>query len=319
MPYANYPSFNVSKGPLMPHGQDLQQFVMDTAPEAPDDGQFYGRQNGQWVPITDESGSFTGPPGPPGPAGPSGPAGDAGPTGPQGAVGPQGQAGVAGPAGPTGPAGPQGPSGPAGPQGSAGPVGPQGAAGPTGNTGPEGVQGPIGPLGPQGPQGVEGIQGPQGAIGNTGPQGPAGPQGPTAISTAAGNLASLGPDGLLYVPFQIEALRFSQTGKPTANEFWLYPVVIQMSLAPGLPGCAGYVMTASAAGQASVFTLNRIRAGVVTALGTCTFQVQANVGVFAGPGGALVPGDILQLVSPTTPLDPHFSDVGVTILGQRTA
>jgi len=132
-------------------------------------------------------------------------------------------------------------------------------------------------------------------------------------------LASLGPDGLLYVPFQIEALRFSQAGKPTNNEFWLYPVVIQMSLLPGLPGCVGYVMTPAAGGAASVFTLNRIRSGVITALGTCTFQVQSNVGVFAGAGGALVPGDILQLTSPPTPLDSHFSDVGVTILGQRTA
>lgn len=155
-------------------------------PEAPTDGELYGRQNEAWEVI---------PPGEPGPAGPTGPQGPPGTPG--GPVGPQGPPGVQGPQGETGDVGPQGPKGDTGPQGVPGPQGNTGATGATGLTGPQGPQGNIGATGPQGPAGadstVPGPQGPQGiqgTTGATGPQGSTGPSGPT------GNTGATGPQGL---------------------------------------------------------------------------------------------------------------------------
>jgi hypothetical protein len=118
---SKFPSFNVTTGPLMPTGLDLQTLANDAdllLPDAPFDGQFYGRQDGAWA-VFDPADGVTGPPGPPGadglpgPAGPPGPAGSQGPqgnTGPQGAPGPQGQAGPQGQQGQTGPQGIPGPN-----------------------------------------------------------------------------------------------------------------------------------------------------------------------------------------------------------------
>lgn len=69
--------------------------------DAPDDGQYYGRQNGEWVPIEAAQGE----------QGEIGPQGPPGPTGAQGPTGPAGKDGAAGPTGPQGPVGPVGPAG----------------------------------------------------------------------------------------------------------------------------------------------------------------------------------------------------------------
>src|SRR5215831_9378024 len=69
-------------------------------PEAPTDGNLYGRENAAWVQVPQGT---VGPPGPTGPQGPQGPPGSAGA---QGSTGPQGPTGAAGPQGATGPAGP---------------------------------------------------------------------------------------------------------------------------------------------------------------------------------------------------------------------
>jgi hypothetical protein len=233
-----YPSFNVSTGPVMPTGLDLQQLAAEADSHpliAPSDGQVYGMQNADWV-VLDESQGGVGPPGPqgpvgpsgppgntglqgiPGPAGPQGPAGTdglqgasgapgtigpAGPAGPQGAAGPTGLAGPVGPAGQdggVGPAGPQGVPGEAGPQGLQGGQGPAGQQGPTGNTGLTGPQGPAGPMGQQGAQGLPGPTGNTGAQGVPGPAGPLGPAGPSTVSANTGNTAALGTDGYIFVP-----------------------------------------------------------------------------------------------------------------------
>ena len=92
-------------------------------------------------------------------------------------------------------------TGPAGPIGPQGPQGQQGVQGPNGPPGPTGSQGPAGP---QGAQGIPGVAGPQGPAGNTGAQGPAGPQGPAgadgtgvsiegSVPTAADLPTGLGP------------------------------------------------------------------------------------------------------------------------------
>src|SRR5215831_2759129 len=78
-------------------------------PEAPTDGNLYGRENAAWVQVPQGT---VGPPGPTGPQGPQGPIGLTGPAGPQGLAG---SPGSTGPQGPTGAAGPQGATGPAGP------------------------------------------------------------------------------------------------------------------------------------------------------------------------------------------------------------
>lgn len=235
---AKYPSFNITTGQVMPTGLDLQQLAAEAASHptmAPEDGQVYGMQNGDWV-VLDESQGGVGPIGPQGPVGPAGPIGPSGPQGPTGArgvqgdpgpVGPSGPAGQDGAIGPVGPAGPQGPAGPtgvagppgaagqdgqdglvgpAGPQGDPGPIGLTGAQGPSGGIGPSGPQGnpgPQGQTGPAGQQGPQGLPGPTGNTGNTGAQGPVGPQGPagpSAVSTDSGNSAILGTDNLIFVP-----------------------------------------------------------------------------------------------------------------------
>ena len=60
--------------------------------------------------------------------------------------------------------------------------------GPQGPQGIQGVQGPPGPSGVQGPQGAaSSVPGPQGPIGPAGPQGPVGPQGPLGPQGIPGN------------------------------------------------------------------------------------------------------------------------------------
>lgn len=75
-----FPSFNVTTGPLMPTGLDLQTLAEETLADAPDDGQLYGRMDNEW--------SAFNPDGVPGPAGPPGADGAMGPAGPQGPAGP---------------------------------------------------------------------------------------------------------------------------------------------------------------------------------------------------------------------------------------
>src|SRR5262245_17751106 len=97
-------------------------------PDAPADGNLYGRKNHNWSVVV------SGGTGPPGPAGPQGPPGATGPAGPQGNPGTAGVPGPPGATGPTGPAGPQGNPGPTGATGSQGPPGATGPAGPPGTT-----------------------------------------------------------------------------------------------------------------------------------------------------------------------------------------
>jgi collagen triple helix repeat protein len=235
---AKYPSFNVSTGPVMPTGLDLQQLAAEADSHpliAPEDGQVYGMQDGGWVVLGADQGGV-GPVGPQGPIGPSGPPGNTGPqglpgpkgdqglpgadglqgapgtpgtigpVGPAGAQGPPGSTGTAGPVGPAGqdggvgPAGPIGPAGPQGEQGLTGAQGPAGQQGPAGGVGLTGPQGPPGAVGQQGPQGLQGPTGNPGPAGTQGIQGPVGPAGPNVVSTDAGNTATLGSDSHIFVP-----------------------------------------------------------------------------------------------------------------------
>ena len=202
-------------------------------PEAPIDGETYGRKDADWTPLS-SGGGTAGPPGPPGPQGPAGPPGAAGETGPAGPPGAPGETGAAGAPGETGAAGPPGDPGPAGPAGAdgqpgadgqdgspgpAGPAGPAGEAGPPGpvsvstdtnnaatlgtdgliyvsaDTAGGGPAGPPGPQGPPGPAGPQGETGPAGVDGATGPQGPQGDQGPQGTQGPQGPAGSAGAQG----------------------------------------------------------------------------------------------------------------------------
>lgn len=127
----------------------LENYVNDNAiPDAPADGNMYGRQDNGWVSISEVAGPV-GPQGPQGPPGTDGADGAVGAVGPQGPAGPQGAAGqdstVPGPAGPQGPAGPVGPQGPTGFTGATGPQGPAGlSAGPGITDGSNAAAGNIG-------------------------------------------------------------------------------------------------------------------------------------------------------------------------------
>jgi hypothetical protein len=246
-------------------------------------------------------------------AGPAGPPGPQGPMGPPGPQGNQGQPGLTGEMGAQGPPGVDGAPGVAGPAGPAGPAGSAGAPGAAGATGPQGPIGGPGPQGPQGPIGNTGAQGPQGPIGNTGVQGP---QGPTVVSADALNYVKLGSDGFIFAS-AAEPLRFTLQGKPIGTTIINYSIAVPMNIPANLAGTQGYLNTASGSGTFTM-QLNRLRAGASTPLGTLVWAQGANGNpTLSGSGGALQPGDVLQL-DPTGTINSQVSDISVTVLGYRT-
>lgn len=229
-----------------------------------------------------------------------------------------GSGGGVGPPGPRGPAGPQGDPGPAGAPGPAGPPGP------TGMMGPPGVDGAPGPEGPTGPAGEDGVgtQGDPGPPGSPGPAGPAGspgaigPAGPTAISVDQLNLVKLGSDGLLWAS-AAEPLRFGIQGKLTGGSLAQFAVTIPMTIPANLAGSAGYLAGPTTT-KALPLTVSKISGGSTTTLGTVNFAIGANNATVSGAGGAVVPGDVLQLVMPGGSVDSGVADVAVTVLAYRT-
>lgn len=110
------------------------------------------------------------------------------------------------------------------------------------------------------------------------------------------------------------AIAFPFTGKPLAGALINVPVGIAMDIAPNLAGSQGFADTAAT--TSSIFTLNKISSGVTAILGTITFDPIV-APAFAGIGGDLAIGDIMQLVAPATQ-DATLADLGITILVTRT-
>jgi len=248
-----------------------------------------------------------------------------------------------------GPPGVQGPVGPAGVDGQDGVDGADGATGPAGPPGAAGADSTVpGPAGPPGAAStVPGPQGPQGATGATGPPGPAGADGAsitisdTAPTPTAGALWFDSAGTQLYVgyfdgtstqwviatntgalpmtyaqlPAEVQQvpIAFPFSGKPAANASVIVPMAMVLTVPAGLAGSVAYAVTNPSA--PATFTLNRIRSGTPTALGTVQIGTTGNIAL-AGAGGSLGIGDILQLAAPVSQ-DGTLADVGITILAAR--
>ena len=97
--------------------------------------------------------------------------------------------------------GPVGPQGPAGPTGATGPQGPKGDTGNTGATGPTGATGAASTVpGPTGPTGAIGPAGPKGDPGPTGSTGPQGVPGSPGAQGATGPQGPAGADSIVPGP-----------------------------------------------------------------------------------------------------------------------
>lgn len=126
-------------------------------------------------------------------------------------------------------------------------------------------------------------------------------------------------DGAKWMPYgggvPPVPIAFPFAGKPAAGALVNVPMTIPMVAPASLAGATVYVSTQAAAN--SVFTINKISAGVTTPLGTVTITPTSHTScTLAGAGGTLLAGDDLQVVAPAVQ-DATLADVGLTILMTR--
>jgi hypothetical protein len=103
------------------------------------------------------------------------------------------------------------------------------------------------------------------------------------------------------------------SGKPGTSARINVPVGILSVIPASLTGSLAYASVAATAD--ATFTVNKVSGGSTTALGTIVMKA-SGTHTFAGAGGSLAVGDILQLVAPATQ-DTTLADVGITIMTQR--
>lgn len=117
--------------------------------------------------------------------------------------------------------------------------------------------------------------------------------------------ASLTGSVSLVGPSSIKGFESYAAGNVGDNELILLNVV-PYTFTVSVPDSMAYALTPPTA--SAVFTIKRIRGGVLTTIGTVTFAANSNNGVIAFTDAALIKHDVLLIYAPS-PSDATLADI----------